>query len=124
MEYKNKEAAKLDKAASEATQDREGTQTDLDAVNEYLKQLDAMCIAKPETYAARKAHRAAEISGLQEALSPPILIRTRWVSWMGFGGHRYGYGGFELRLLFFSFKFNPLSHLTKDNKMLAFYPYL
>jgi chromosome segregation ATPase len=42
VEYKNKEAAKLDKAVSEATTDRTGLQTQLDAVNEYLKQLDAV----------------------------------------------------------------------------------
>ena len=27
-----------------------------------------MCIAKPETYAARKAHRESEIAGLKQAL--------------------------------------------------------
>ena len=28
------------------------------------------------------------------AVSPPLCIRTGWVSWMGLGGHRFGYGGF------------------------------
>jgi len=72
VEYKNKEAAKLDKAVSEATTDRTGLQTELNAVSEYLKQLDAVCQGGagtgPETYAARKAHREAEIAGLNEAL--------------------------------------------------------
>merc|ERR1712228_1118855 len=69
VEYKNKEAAKLDKATSEATTDRATEQSELDAVTEYLKKLADMCIAKPETYAARKAHREAEIAGLKEALN-------------------------------------------------------
>merc|ERR1719359_780867 len=68
VEYKTKEAAKLDKVIAETTKDRATEQTELDAVNEYLKKLEDMCIAKPETYAARKAHREAEISGLKEAL--------------------------------------------------------
>merc|ERR1719453_2264149 len=59
VEYKTKEAAKLDKTISEATKDRATVQTELDAVNEYLKKLEDMCVAKPETYAARKAHREA-----------------------------------------------------------------
>jgi chromosome segregation ATPase len=68
VEYKTKEAAKLDKALSEATTDRATMQTELDAVMEYLKKLEDMCVAKPETYAARKAHRESEIAGLKEAL--------------------------------------------------------
>jgi len=68
VEYKTKEAAKLDKAISEATGDRATAQTELDAVKEYLKKLEDMCIAKPETYAARKAHRESEIAGLKQAL--------------------------------------------------------
>merc|ERR1719198_1674392 len=69
IEYKNKEAAKLDKAVSEATADRATVQEELDAVTEYLKKLADMCIAKPETYAERKANREAEIAGLKEALN-------------------------------------------------------
>jgi hypothetical protein len=72
VEYKNKEAAKLDKAVSEAKTDRAGKQSELDAVTEYLTQLSSVCQGGagtgPETYAARKAHREAEIDGLQEAL--------------------------------------------------------
>lgn len=69
VEYKTKEAAKLDKAVSEATTDRATLQTELDAVNEYISKLEDQCVAKPETYEARKAHREAEIAGLKEALS-------------------------------------------------------
>jgi len=68
VEYKTKEATKADKTISEATTDRAQMQTELDAVAEYLKQLEGRCVAKPETYEARKAHRESEIAGLQEAL--------------------------------------------------------
>merc|ERR1719359_265418 len=69
VEYKTKEAAKLDKVVADTSKDRATEQTELDAVTEYLKKLDDMCVAKPETYAARKAHRDAEIAGLKEALT-------------------------------------------------------
>merc|ERR1719359_1920334 len=69
VEYKTKEAAKLDKSVSELTKDRATEQAELDAVLEYLKKLEDMCVSKVETYAARKAHRDAEIAGLKEALN-------------------------------------------------------
>merc|ERR1719163_1104258 len=69
VEYKTKEAAKLDKVIAETTKDRATVQAELDAVLEYLKKLEDMCVSKVETYAARKAHREAEIAGLKEALN-------------------------------------------------------
>merc|ERR1719359_2028513 len=69
VEYKTKEAAKLDKVVAETSKDRATEQAELDAVLEYLKKLEDMCVSKVETYAARKAHREAEIAGLKEALS-------------------------------------------------------
>merc|ERR1719163_1539634 len=69
VEYKTKEAAKLDKVIAETTKDRATEQAELDAVLEYLKKLEDMCVSKVETYAARKAHREAEIAGLREALN-------------------------------------------------------
>jgi len=68
VKYETKEAAELDKAISEATEDRATTQSELDAVLEYLEKLKDMCVAKPETYAERADRRAAEIAGLKEAL--------------------------------------------------------
>lgn len=67
--YQTKEAASLDKAVTETTADRATTQSELDAVVEYLQKLEAMCIAKPDTYAERADRRAAEIAGLKQALS-------------------------------------------------------
>jgi len=68
VKYKGKEATDLDKAVKEATSDRSGIQTELDAVTEYAAKLKEICVAKPETYAERDARRQAEIAGLKQAL--------------------------------------------------------
>jgi len=68
VKYKTKESADLDKAVAEATSDRSGVQTELDAVQEYLDKLEKMCVAKAEPYAETKRRREAEIAGLKEAL--------------------------------------------------------
>jgi len=68
VKFKTKEAASLDKAVSELTTDKDGVQTELDAVLEYLGKLTEKCVAKPEPYAERKAKREAEIAGLKQAL--------------------------------------------------------
>merc|ERR1719281_1446912 len=65
VKYKTKEAASLDKKASELSTDRDGVKTELDAVNEYLASLDKKCTYKVESYAERKARREAEIEGLK-----------------------------------------------------------
>jgi chromosome segregation ATPase len=69
VKYQTKEAAQLDKAVVEATADRASTQSELDAVVEYLTKLEGMCVAKPETFEERAERRAAEIQGLKQALS-------------------------------------------------------
>jgi len=69
VKYKTKESAGLDKAVSELTSDKDGVSAELSAVLEYLKKIEEECIAKPETYADRKARREAEIAGLKEGLS-------------------------------------------------------
>merc|ERR1719436_447387 len=69
VKYKTKESSDLDKAVAEATADRSGVQTELDAVSEYLASLLKQCTAVPETYVERKQRRAAEIAGLKQALS-------------------------------------------------------
>jgi len=68
VKYKVKESKDLDKFSSELSADRSGVQAELDAVQEYLTGIEAQCIAKAETYAARSERRAAEIAGLKEAL--------------------------------------------------------
>merc|ERR1719183_2707286 len=81
VKYKTKEAAGLDKAASDLNTDREGVQSELDAVNEYLAGLAKKCTYKVESYAERKARRESEIAGLKEALevleSETALVQTR-----------------------------------------------
>merc|ERR1712217_245971 len=69
VKYQTKESADLDKSVSEATADRAGVQTELDAVNEYLDSLHKQCDEQVEPYAERKRRREAEIAGLKEALT-------------------------------------------------------
>jgi chromosome segregation ATPase len=68
VEYKTQEYKDLDKEVNELNGDRESTQSELDAVNEYYAKVKDRCIAKPETYEERKARREQEIAGLKEAL--------------------------------------------------------
>merc|ERR1719159_340232 len=69
VKYKTKEFTGLDKEVAELSGDREGAQTELDAVLEYYEKIKDQCIAKPEPYEERKRRREAEIAGLKEALS-------------------------------------------------------
>merc|ERR1719401_731448 len=79
VKYKNKEATELDKATAEASSDRDGVETELAAVQEYLDSLAAECITtggnmgteghNAESYEQRVARRSSEIAGLKEALS-------------------------------------------------------
>jgi len=66
--YKSQEATSLDKEVSELSSDKQTTSTELNAVLEYYGKLKDRCVAKPESYADRKARREAEIAGLKEAL--------------------------------------------------------
>merc|ERR1719382_1526034 len=69
VKYKTQEQDAKDKTASEYSADRETSNAEYAAVMEYYGKIKDRCIAKPETYAARKARREAEIQGLKEALS-------------------------------------------------------
>jgi len=69
VKYKTKEHTALDKATAEDSSDRDGLNTELDAVNEYYDSLKEQCIAKAEPYEERKRRREAEIAGLKEALT-------------------------------------------------------
>merc|ERR1719174_2892881 len=68
VKYKTKEFTQLDQTVAENTSDRDAVQEELDAVLEYLKKLEDMCIAKPEPYEERVRRREAELAGLREAL--------------------------------------------------------
>jgi len=69
VKYKSLEAKSQDKTAAEYSADRENANSELSAVLDYYGKIKDRCIARPETYAARKAQREAEIKGLKEALS-------------------------------------------------------
>jgi len=69
VKYKTKEFTALDKEVAELSGDRDGAQTELDAVLEYYEKIKDRCIAKPEPYEERKRRREAEIAGLKEALT-------------------------------------------------------
>jgi len=69
VKYKTQEAKAQDNTAAEYSADRETANSEYAAVMEYYGKIKDRCIAKPETYAARKARREAEIQGLKEALS-------------------------------------------------------
>jgi len=81
VKYKTKESAALAKSAAEMTSDRSGVQTEMDAVLEYLAQLENKCVAKAESYADKAAGREAEIAGLKEALDilqgQAVLMQTQ-----------------------------------------------
>jgi len=68
VKYKTQEFKSLDKEISDLTSDRGTLNTELSAVLEYYSKLRERCVAKPESYAERKARREAEITGLKEAL--------------------------------------------------------
>jgi len=68
VKYKTQEFKSLDKTISELSGDKATASTELGAVNEYYGKLKDRCVAKPESYADRKARREAEIEGLKEAL--------------------------------------------------------
>jgi chromosome segregation ATPase len=69
VKYKTQEIASLTKALEEATADRTGVQTELDAINEYLDSIHKQCDETVEPYEETKRRREAEIAGLKEALT-------------------------------------------------------
>merc|ERR1719340_579048 len=69
VKYKTLEMSTLKKKLAEYNSDLDAASAEHAAVLEYFSKIQERCIAKPETYEARKARRAAEIAGLKEALS-------------------------------------------------------
>merc|ERR1712194_785099 len=69
VKYKTQEAKSADSTVAEYSSDREATNSEYSAVMEYCGKIKERCIAKPETYEARKGRREAEIAGLKQALT-------------------------------------------------------
>jgi chromosome segregation ATPase len=69
VKYKTQEYTALDKSVTEMASDKANLNTQLDAVLEYEGKIKDRCIAKPETYEARRQRRENEIAGLKEALA-------------------------------------------------------
>jgi len=68
LKYSSKAVARTEKALAELADDTDAEQSELDATLEYLTKVNKRCVAKPETYASRKAKRDSEIDGLKNAL--------------------------------------------------------
>jgi len=68
VKYKTQEFKSLDKQIGELGSDKSTAANELGAVMEYYSGIKERCVAKPESYADRKARREAEIAGLKEAL--------------------------------------------------------
>jgi len=89
VKYKTQEHVSLDKEVAALSGDRDTTNTELSAVNEYWAKLTDRCVAKPESYEERKKRREAEIAGLKEALE--ILSGTGLIQgssrFLGFRHH-------------------------------------
>merc|ERR1719506_220352 len=86
VKYKTKEFKGLDKSISDLSGERDNTNTELSAVLDYYAKIKDRCIAKPESYAERKARREAEIKGLKQALQ--ILEEETAFMQRGKRGHR------------------------------------
>jgi len=69
VKFKTQEFKTLDKEITELSSDKDTTSTELAAVNEYYGKLKDRCVAKPESYEARKKRRESEIAGLKQALN-------------------------------------------------------
>jgi len=69
VKYKTKEAKSLDEQVATLKSDRDGLNTELDAVLDYWEKIREECVAKPEPYEERKKRREAEIAGLKEGLA-------------------------------------------------------
>merc|ERR1712238_600105 len=69
VKYKTQELKARDSTAAEYSADRETANKELSAVLDYYAKIKDRCIAQPESYADRTARRAAEITGLKQAVS-------------------------------------------------------
>mmetsp|Transcript_19534 Transcript_19534/g.40401 ORF Transcript_19534/g.40401 Transcript_19534/m.40401 type:complete len:666 (+) Transcript_19534:53-2050(+) len=69
IDYKTAEAQRLDSELTELNSDQESMQTEMSAIMEFTKGLEAECLVTPESFAEKQAKRQQEIDGLKEALT-------------------------------------------------------
>eukprot|EP00437_Effrenium_voratum_P004128 CAMPEP_0181423048 /NCGR_PEP_ID=MMETSP1110-20121109/13928_1 /TAXON_ID=174948 /ORGANISM="Symbiodinium sp., Strain CCMP421" /LENGTH=649 /DNA_ID=CAMNT_0023546163 /DNA_START=56 /DNA_END=2002 /DNA_ORIENTATION=+ len=69
IDYKTAEAQRLDSELTELNSDQESMQTEMGAILEFTKGLEAECLVTPESFAEKQAKRQQEIDGLKEALT-------------------------------------------------------
>jgi len=68
IKYESKEKTGTETLLNDLKVDKEGEQSELDAVGEYYKRLAPACTTKPLSYDERKQRRESEIAGLRDAL--------------------------------------------------------
>eukprot|EP00913_Durusdinium_trenchii_P019712 g18531.t1 len=69
ISYKSSEAQRLDSELNSLNSDQESLQTEMGALMDFLKSLEAECLVTPESFAEKQAKKQQEIAGLKEALS-------------------------------------------------------
>jgi len=67
--YKEAEAKKLDADINALSSDQENLATEMSAILDFKKGLDAECLVSPESFAEKQAKKQQEIDGLKTALS-------------------------------------------------------
>jgi len=68
VEYKTAEAKRLDAEVGELESDKEGLSTEMGAIMDFKKGLDAECLVSPASFAEKQAKKQQEIDGLKTAL--------------------------------------------------------
>jgi len=68
IQYKTQEAQRLDSELNNLNSDQESLETEMGALMEFTKGLEAECLVTPESFAEKQAKRQQEIEGLKEAL--------------------------------------------------------
>jgi len=80
VEYKTAESKKLDAEVGELESDKDSLNTEMAAITEFKKGLDAECLVTPASFAEKQAKKQAEIDGLKTALdtlSAPAFLQMK-----------------------------------------------
>lgn len=82
ISFKTSEVMRLDGELAELSNDQESHQTEMSALQDFIKGLEAECLVTPESFAEKQAKKQQEIDGLKDALealqeTPAALIQRR-----------------------------------------------